>query len=210
MTGPARDPRPGGKVAPCRRKVHRRKPQKALRKYSMPRAQPASQTRIRRTPATALFIISRSTTASCRQQCRARASPCPLPCACPASGADHGAVRGQDRAARRWRAGILLDLSVCVTLGTGSSARSANTPLTFAGLKKGDTIAFGKRDIVDWMYMDAGTMKGNYSARAILRQPCREIAPHSSAALGSNSIFDGCYAVCMAGMAVTIAAHAAL
>lgn len=44
-----------------------------------------------------------------------------------------------------------------------------NTPLTFAGLKKGDTIAFGKRDIVDWMYMDAGTMKGNYSARTILK-----------------------------------------
>jgi uncharacterized protein YegJ (DUF2314 family) len=43
-----------------------------------------------------------------------------------------------------------------------------NTPLTLAGPKKGDTIAFGKRDIVDWMYMDAGEMKGNYSARAIL------------------------------------------
>jgi uncharacterized protein YegJ (DUF2314 family) len=44
-----------------------------------------------------------------------------------------------------------------------------NTPLTFVGLKKGDTIAFGKRDIVDWMYLDAGMMKGNYSARAILK-----------------------------------------
>jgi uncharacterized protein YegJ (DUF2314 family) len=44
-----------------------------------------------------------------------------------------------------------------------------NTPLTFVGLKKGDTLAFGKRDIVDWMYMDAGVMKGNYSARAILK-----------------------------------------
>lgn len=44
-----------------------------------------------------------------------------------------------------------------------------NTPLTLAGLKKGDTIAFGKRDIVDWMYTDAGLMKGNYSAPAILK-----------------------------------------
>src|SRR5512144_3087911 len=84
------------------------------------------------------------------------------------SGADHGAVRGQDRAARRWRAGILLDLSVCVRRGP-VRRQIGNTPLTFAGLKKGDTIAFGKRDIVDWMYMDAGTMKGNYSARAILK-----------------------------------------
>ncbi len=42
-------------------------------------------------------------------------------------------------------------------------------PLTLAGPKKGDTISFGKCDIVDWMYMDAGVMKGNYSARAILK-----------------------------------------
>ena len=28
---------------------------------------------------------------------------------------------------------------------------------------------FIKNEIVDWMYMDAGTMKGNYSARAILK-----------------------------------------
>jgi uncharacterized protein YegJ (DUF2314 family) len=38
-----------------------------------------------------------------------------------------------------------------------------------SGLKKGDTIAFGERDIVDWMYMDAGKMKGNYSVRAIIK-----------------------------------------
>jgi uncharacterized protein YegJ (DUF2314 family) len=44
-----------------------------------------------------------------------------------------------------------------------------NTPLTLAGPKKGDTIAFGKRDIIDWMYMDAGAINGNYSARAILK-----------------------------------------
>jgi uncharacterized protein YegJ (DUF2314 family) len=30
----------------------------------------------------------------------------------------------------------------------------------------GDTVTFIKNEIVDWMYMDAGTMKGNYSARA--------------------------------------------
>jgi uncharacterized protein YegJ (DUF2314 family) len=45
----------------------------------------------------------------------------------------------------------------------------ANTPLTLVGPKKGNTITFGKRDIVDWMYMDAGVTKGNYSARAILK-----------------------------------------
>jgi uncharacterized protein YegJ (DUF2314 family) len=44
-----------------------------------------------------------------------------------------------------------------------------NTPLTPVGPKKGDTITFGRHDIVDWMYLDAGVMKGNYSARAILK-----------------------------------------
>jgi uncharacterized protein YegJ (DUF2314 family) len=44
-----------------------------------------------------------------------------------------------------------------------------NMPLTLAGPKKGDTVTFGRHDIVDWVYMDAGVMKGNYSARAILK-----------------------------------------
>ena len=44
-----------------------------------------------------------------------------------------------------------------------------NMPRTIEGLKMGDTITFVRRDIVDWMYMDAGRMRGNYSARAILR-----------------------------------------
>ena len=45
----------------------------------------------------------------------------------------------------------------------------SNTPLALTGPKKGDTVAFGRHDIVDWVYMDAGVMKGNYSARAILK-----------------------------------------
>lgn len=44
-----------------------------------------------------------------------------------------------------------------------------NVPRAVEGLKMGDTVAFTGRDIVDWMYMDAGMMRGNYSARAILR-----------------------------------------
>jgi uncharacterized protein YegJ (DUF2314 family) len=45
----------------------------------------------------------------------------------------------------------------------------ASTPRSAEGLKTGETITFTRGDIVDWMYMDAGTMVGNYSARAILR-----------------------------------------
>jgi uncharacterized protein YegJ (DUF2314 family) len=41
-----------------------------------------------------------------------------------------------------------------------------NTPCSIVNLKMGEPITFIKNEIVDWMYMDAGTMKGNYSARA--------------------------------------------
>ena len=44
-----------------------------------------------------------------------------------------------------------------------------NTPFTLVGPHKGDTVAFGRRDIVDWAYLDAGVVKGNYSARAFLK-----------------------------------------
>lgn len=42
-------------------------------------------------------------------------------------------------------------------------------PRAVVTLKIGDTIAFRKNEIVDWMYVDAGRMHGNYSARAILK-----------------------------------------
>ena len=44
-----------------------------------------------------------------------------------------------------------------------------NTPRSVTSLKMGDTVSFIRNEIVDWMYMDAGTMKGNYSARATLK-----------------------------------------
>ena len=44
-----------------------------------------------------------------------------------------------------------------------------STTSTFARLEKGNSITFGRHDIVDWMYVDAGVMRGNHSARAILK-----------------------------------------
>ena len=44
-----------------------------------------------------------------------------------------------------------------------------NTPRAAMNLKMGDTVSFVKNEIVEWMYMDEGTMKGNYSARAFLK-----------------------------------------
>ena len=44
-----------------------------------------------------------------------------------------------------------------------------NTPRAVANLRMGCTVTFARSEIVDWMYMDAGTMKGNFSARAIFK-----------------------------------------
>lgn len=49
-----------------------------------------------------------------------------------------------------------------------------NTPRTIGNVRMGDAIAFTATDIVDWMYMDGGRMKGNYTARALLKNASQE------------------------------------
>ncbi len=44
-----------------------------------------------------------------------------------------------------------------------------NTPRSVVNLKIGDTVTFTESEIMDWLYMDAGKMMGNYSARAMLK-----------------------------------------
>jgi uncharacterized protein YegJ (DUF2314 family) len=45
-----------------------------------------------------------------------------------------------------------------------------NTPSSPAlGLQKGDSITFSAQDIVDWTYVERGAMRGNYTARALLK-----------------------------------------
>ena len=44
-----------------------------------------------------------------------------------------------------------------------------NTPRALRTVRAGDKITFTESEIVDWMYMDGGAMKGNYSARALLK-----------------------------------------
>jgi uncharacterized protein YegJ (DUF2314 family) len=44
-----------------------------------------------------------------------------------------------------------------------------NTPRSVVNLKMGETVTFTEDEIMDWMYVDAGTMRGNYSAQAILK-----------------------------------------
>ncbi|MGD0150684.1 MAG: DUF2314 domain-containing protein [Xanthobacteraceae bacterium] len=44
-----------------------------------------------------------------------------------------------------------------------------NTPRMVHNVRMGQTITFSEYDIVDWMYMDGGKMKGNYTACALLK-----------------------------------------
>jgi uncharacterized protein YegJ (DUF2314 family) len=49
------------------------------------------------------------------------------------------------------------------------SGRINNKPEMVHTVKMGQLIHFGRDEIVDWMYMDGGEMKGNYTACALLK-----------------------------------------
>jgi uncharacterized protein YegJ (DUF2314 family) len=54
------------------------------------------------------------------------------------------------------------------------SGHLSNTPRSLARVKAGDAITFSENEIVDWTYMDGGKMKGNYTARALLKNASRQ------------------------------------
>lgn len=54
--------------------------------------------------------------------------------------------------------------------GDAFTGRLNNAPRMVRGVKNGDPLNFSKAEIVDWMYMDKGAMKGNYTACAMLRK----------------------------------------
>jgi uncharacterized protein YegJ (DUF2314 family) len=45
-----------------------------------------------------------------------------------------------------------------------------NTPRLVRNTRMGDTLNFTKAEIVDWMYIDNGVMKGNATACAVMRK----------------------------------------
>ena len=51
-----------------------------------------------------------------------------------------------------------------------------NTPRMIHSVKMGQTITFDRSDIVDWMYLDGGKMKGNYTACALLKSASKREA----------------------------------
>ena len=50
------------------------------------------------------------------------------------------------------------------------SGKIDNTPRMVRSVTAGQIIQFGENEITDWMYMDSGRMKGNYSACALLQR----------------------------------------
>lgn len=50
------------------------------------------------------------------------------------------------------------------------SGKIDNTPRMVRSVTSGQIIQFGESEITDWMYMDGGKMKGNYSACALLQR----------------------------------------
>jgi uncharacterized protein YegJ (DUF2314 family) len=52
------------------------------------------------------------------------------------------------------------------------AGRIDNTPRSVKNVREGDVITFAEAEIVDWLYLENGKMKGNYTACALLsREP---------------------------------------
>jgi uncharacterized protein YegJ (DUF2314 family) len=52
----------------------------------------------------------------------------------------------------------------------GFTGKLDNTPRLVRNTKMGDTLTFTKAEIVDWMYIDNGVMKGNHTACAVMKK----------------------------------------
>jgi uncharacterized protein YegJ (DUF2314 family) len=58
--------------------------------------------------------------------------------------------------------------------GNGYAGQIGNPPELVKNVKEGQTITFGRGDIVDWLYFDSGKLKGNFTACPALLQGPRE------------------------------------
>lgn len=69
------------------------------------------------------------------------------------------------------------------------SGRINNKPELVHTVKMGQLIAFGRDEIVDWMYMDGGEMKGNYTACALLKSAPKNEAEEFKERFGLTCVF---------------------
>jgi uncharacterized protein YegJ (DUF2314 family) len=64
-----------------------------------------------------------------------------------------------------------------------------NTPREVHSVKLGQTITFNRSEIVDWMYLDGGKMKGNYTACALLKSASKQEAEEFKKRFGLDCDF---------------------
>ena|SRR3974390_183557 len=89
------------------------------------------------------------------------------------------AVREGDRAEYFW-------ITPFTNNGSQFSGQINNTPRVVHSVKLGQTITFAKSDIVDWMYIENGRMKGNYTACALLKSAPKNEAEEFKNHFGLN------------------------
>ena len=56
------------------------------------------------------------------------------------------------------------------------TGRINNTPRLVKTVTFGESFTFSEGEIVDWLYLDAGKMKGNYTACALLKREPGQVA----------------------------------
>jgi uncharacterized protein YegJ (DUF2314 family) len=59
--------------------------------------------------------------------------------------------------------------------GAGFAGEIGNAPDRIRNVAKGQTITFGRNDIVDWMYFEGGRIRGNYTACPALMHGPRDV-----------------------------------
>jgi len=70
--------------------------------------------------------------------------------------------------------------------GSQFSGQINNTPRVVHSVKLDQTITFAQSDIVDWMYIENGRMKGNYTACALLKSAPKNQAEEFKNHFGLN------------------------
>jgi len=61
-------------------------------------------------------------------------------------------------------------ISILKAVKNGYRGTISNAPVSITGIKFGDTVFVDKKDISDWMYIDADTLRGGYTMRLELKR----------------------------------------
>jgi hypothetical protein len=80
----------------------------------------------------------------------------------------------------------IFGLRLLATVALSFPARSIIRRAWFTRLKMGQSITFAQSDIVDWLYIENGMMKGNYTACALLKSAPKSEAEEFKKTVGLN------------------------